>query len=227
VTDSLPLFPLGTVLFPGLVLPLHVFEERYRLLVRELVEGGRATGARFGVVAIRSGREVGAGLPDLHEVGCTADLRKVEPYEDGRFDIVTTGGGRFLVRELDTSRPYLTGEVDQLPEDVGDEAVAAELGRRVRAGFAAYLLALGAAQGSASPELPELPELPTDPMTLSYLVAAAVLVDVPDKQRLLAAANAADRLRLELSLLSQETRLLRALSAPPALDLTSQAFSAN
>jgi len=226
VTDSLPLFPLGTVLFPGLVLPLHVFEERYRLLVRELVEGGPAAGARFGVVAIRSGREVGAGLPDLHDVGCTAELRRVEPYEDGRFDIVTTGGARFRVRELDTSRPYLTGEVDQLPEDVGEATAAAGLARRVRAGFAAYLLALGAAHGSDSTP-PELPDLPTDPMTLSYLVAAAVLVDVPDKQRLLAATDAADRLRLELSLLSQETGLLRALSAPPALDLTSQAFSAN
>lgn len=226
MTDSLPLFPLGTVLFPGLVLPLHVFEDRYRLLVRELVEAAPAAGARFGVVAIRSGREVGAGLPDLYEVGCTAELRRVEPYEDGRFDIVTTGGARFRLRELDTSGPYLTGAVDQLPEDVGDAAAASGLVRRVRAGFAAYLLALGAAQGSES-EPPGLPELPTDPVTLSYLVAAAVLLDVPAKQRLLAAVDAADRLRLELSVLSQEIRLLRALSAPPALDLTSQAFSAN
>jgi len=226
VTDSLPLFPLATVLFPGLVLPLHVFEERYRLLVRELVDAAPGAGARFGVVALRSGRELGTDLPDLHDVGCTAELRRVQPYEDGRFDIVTTGGARFRVRELDTSRPYLTGEVDQLPEEVGDTGAAAALVARVRAGFAAYLLALSAAQGRAS-EAPEVPELPTDPLMLSYLVAAAVVVDVPDKQRLLAATDAAERLRLELSLLRQETRLLRALAALPALDLTSQAFSAN
>lgn len=226
MTDSLPLFPLATVLFPGLVLPLHVFEERYRLLVRELVDAAPGAGARFGVVALRSGRELGTDLPDLHDVGCTAELRRVQPYEDGRFDIVTTGGARFRVRELDTSRPYLTGEVDQLPEEVGDTGAAAALVARVRAGFAAYLLALSAAQGRAS-EAPEVPELPTDPLMLSYLVAAAVVVDVPDKQRLLAATDAAERLRLELSLLRQETRLLRALAALPALDLTSQAFSAN
>jgi len=225
VTDFLPLFPLPTVLFPGLVLPLHVFEERYRLLVRELVDAGGA-GARFGVVAMRSGREVRAGLPDLHEVGCTAELRRVEPYEDGRFDIVTTGGARFRLRELDASRPYLTGEVDQLPESIGDAAEAAALAGQVRAVFSAYVSALGAAQGSA-PEPAELPELPVDPLVLSYLVAAAVVVDVPDKQALLAAADAVERLQLELSLLSQETRLLRALSAPPALDLTSQPFNAN
>jgi len=225
---ALPLFPLGTVLFPGLVLPLHVFEERYRLLVRELVARTPEAGARFGVVAIRSGREVGAGLPDLHEVGCTAELRRVEPYEDGRFDIVTTGGARFRLRDLDTSRPYLTGDVDQLPEDVGDPSSAAVLAERVRTGFGAYLLALTAAQGAeVEPAEAELPELPADPLMLSYLVAAAVVVDVPAKQRLLAATDAAERLRLELLLLSQETRLLRALSAPPALDLISQPFSAN
>ncbi len=116
--------------------------------------------------------------------------------------------------------------MDQLPEEVGDTGAAAALVAPVRAGFAAYLLALSAAQGRAS-EAPEVPELPTDPLMLSYLVAAAVVVDVPDKQRLLAATDAAERLRLELSLLRQETRLLRALAAPPALDLTSQAFSAN
>jgi len=223
VTEQLPLFPLATVLFPGLVLPLHVFEERYRLLVRELVDRPPGAGARFGVVAIRSGREVGAGLPDLHEVGCTAELRKVEPYGDGRFDILTTGGARFRLGDLDTSRAYLTGEVNVLPEEVGDVASAGTLTRRVQAAFAAYLRALGKAQGS----VPELPGVPAEPLPLSYLVAAAVVADLPDKQRLLAAADAVSRLKLELALLSLEIRLLGALSAAPAVDLSHQIFSAN
>ncbi len=223
MTEQLPLFPLATVLFPGLVLPLHVFEERYRLLVRELVDRPPGAGARFGVVAIRSGHEVGPSLPNLHDVGCIAELRKVEPYDDGRFDILTTGGARFRLREIDTSRAYLTGEVDMLPEDVGDPASAGSLTGRVQAAFAAYLRALGKAQGS----VPELPDVPAEPLPLSYLVAAAVVAGLPDKQRLLVAPDAVSRLELELSLLSQEIRLLGALSAAPAVDLTRQIFSAN
>lgn len=226
VTESLPLFPLGTVLFPGRVLPLHVFEERYQLLVRELVDRPRDTGARFGVVAIRSGHEAGAGRPDLYDVGCAAELRRVEPYDDGRFDILTTGGTRFRLWELDTSRPYLVGRVEHLPEDVGDVAAAAALVPRVRAGFTAYLQALASARGS-EPDPSSVPELPEDPLALSHLVAAAVLLDVRYKQRLLAARDAAERLRLVASLLSQETRLLRTFAAPPAHDLATQVFSAN
>ena len=95
MSDRLPLFPLGLVLLPGLLLPLHVFEERYRTLVGQLLDLPEEQ-RRFGVVAIREGREVGAdGVTALHEVGCVAQVRRIEPHEDGRFDIVTTGATRF------------------------------------------------------------------------------------------------------------------------------------
>lgn len=223
VTEPLPLFPLATVLFPGLVLPLHIFEDRYRLLVRDLLDRPPGAARQFGVVAIRSGTEVGPGPPALHEIGCTAELRRAEPYDDGRFDIVTTGGSRFRLRNLDTTGVYLTGAIELLTEETGDADAATPLSDRVRAAFAAYLRALGTAQGS---EL-TLPDLPAEPGALSYLVAAAIVVDLPDKQRLLAASDAVDRLRLELALLLQETRLLRALAAAPAVDLGRQSFSAN
>src|SRR2546423_12156315 len=87
---ELPLFPLGTVLFPGVPLPLHIFEERYRLLVRDLMALPEGASRRFGVVAIREGREVGAdGVRALYPVGCTAELRDVEEDDDGRFDLLT------------------------------------------------------------------------------------------------------------------------------------------
>src|SRR5215831_15157203 len=102
MSQTMPLFPLGTVLFPGLVLPLHIFEERYRQLVRELIQRPDDVPKRFGVVAIREGREVGPdGIRALHEVGCAAELRAVEPYDDGRFDIVTTGSHRFRLTAID------------------------------------------------------------------------------------------------------------------------------
>ena len=124
VSDRLPLFPLGTVLFPGLVLPLHVFEERYRDLVRDLLELPEQD-RRFGVVAIREGREVGAdGVTALHEVGCVARLRQVTPYDDGRFDIVAAGVGRFRLTGLADGAAYATGLVEPLLDQLGpaDEA---------------------------------------------------------------------------------------------------------
>ena len=131
MSETLPLFPLGTVLYPGLLLPLHIFEERYRQLVRDLLDGPEPR--RFGVIAIRKGRETGVdGISALHEIGCTATLRRVAEHDDGRFDLVTVGTQRFRLTSLDDSRPYLQGEVELLAEDtVGDEAAAGLAARGV------------------------------------------------------------------------------------------------
>ena len=103
MTEMLPLFPLGTVLYPGLPLPLHIFEPRYRQLVRDLLDGPQP--GRFGVIAIRKGRETGVdGVSALYEIGCTATLRQIAKYEDGQFDIVTVGSQRFRLTGLDDSR---------------------------------------------------------------------------------------------------------------------------
>jgi len=165
VATRLPLFPLNAVLVPGLVLPLHVFEPRYRVLVQALLELPEGAERRFGVVAIRSGREVGAdGARALHAVGCTAELREVTPYSDGRYDLVTVGETRFRLAGLDegAGTPYDTGFVKFLPEQDGDGDVEALTGRII-AGFAAYRERLGV----------EVTELPDQPQVVSYLVAAA------------------------------------------------------
>src|SRR5580704_6996140 len=95
MSEKLPLFPLGTVLYPGLLLPLHIFEERYRHLVRDLLAGPEPPS--FGVVAIREGRETGIdGVSALFQVGCTAVLRQVQRYPDGRYDIVSAAFGGYL-----------------------------------------------------------------------------------------------------------------------------------
>ena len=126
----IPLFPLGTVLVPGFVLPLHVFEPRYRQLVADLStrpEDDRG----FGVVAIREGHEVGdTGVKAMYDVGTLALLRTVTPYPDGRSDLVTNGDARFrLLRLVDTGTPYFSGEVEWLDEPDGGEpeAVAASV----------------------------------------------------------------------------------------------------
>ena len=225
MSETLPLFPLGTVLFPGLLLPLHIFEERYRQLVRDLQDGREPR--RFGVIAIRQGRETGVdGIQALYEIGCTATLRQVKQLEDGRYDIVTVGTDRFRLVGLDDSKPYLRGQVDLLPDEIGDPggaAQAAQAARVVRDAFRAYLSALaerGVTQISA-------PELPDDPVTLSYLVGASMIIDLSDRQTLLAEPDALHRLVAERTLLSRELTMLRALTATPAPDLRNSPYSSN
>jgi Lon protease-like protein len=212
VADALPLFPLGhTVLFPGVVLPLHVFEERYRELVQGLVELPEGTPRRFGVVAIRQGWEVGAEAAEaLHVVGCAAELRRVSRYPDGRYDIVTVGADRFRLLDVDRdSQPYLLGSVEWLPPDLPSDA--AGLAASVGALFSEYVTAAAGLQ--ARPVDP--PELPDDPGELSYLVAAGAVLTLEDRQALLEFDTAQARLKAELRLLKRETTMVRRLRALP------------
>jgi Lon protease-like protein len=222
LSETLPLFPLGMVLYPGLVLPLHIFEERYRQLVRDLLEGPRP--GQFGVIAIRKGRETGIdGISALHDVGCTATLRQVTKHEDGRYDLVTVGTQRFRLIRVDGSRPYLRGEVQLLDEQTGDEAAAAVAAQVVRAAFRSYLDLL-TEQGAADVSVPELPD---EPVLLSYLVAASMIIDLPDRQALLAEPDAVSRLAAVRALLSRETAMLRSLGSAPAPELRSSPYNPN
>jgi Lon protease-like protein len=257
MSEMLPLFPLGTVLYPGLLLPLHIFEERYRQLVKDLLASGE--GPRFGVVAIREGRETGvAGVSALYPVGCTAVLRQVQKYPDGRYDVVTVGVQRFRLLALDESRPYLQGEVELLPDEAGDPAEAELAARAVRPAFSGYLRALaslaqhdpeqaaGAEPGRGGQEsrggqenggqenggqeaagVAEAPELPAAPVALSYVIAALMVVDLPDKQALLAEPDAVGRLTAERAMLAKETGMLRSLTSAPAPELRYSPYSNN
>jgi len=137
----LPLFPLHTVLAPGIALPLHVFEERYRVMVRRCLD----TSAPFGVVLIREGSEVAprsGGGTDLAiaGVGTFAEIREASKFADGRWDLLVVGTGRFTVLDVDAdAEPYLVAEVEPLPDEVGDDAVAAGLVERVGVRFIEYL----------------------------------------------------------------------------------------
>jgi uncharacterized protein len=130
VGDLIPLFPLATPLFPGVVLPLQVFEPRYRRLVRDLLALPQGDGRFFGVVAIRQGWEVERVAPAeaLYDVGCTARLQVVRPQPDGGFRIVTVGGDRFRLLEVHVGEepPYLQAEVEWLAEEEAAEEAAGD-----------------------------------------------------------------------------------------------------
>jgi Lon protease-like protein len=225
VTAALPLFPLGTVLFPGLVLPLHVFEERYQALVRNLMALPADEAREFGVVAIRSGWEVERATPggepaaglttstslSLYEVGCSAQIRQVTEHPDGRFDIVTVGRKRFRIVDVDDSgTPYLTAQVEWLPEATGEPGLADALAPGVLAIFQRYLRML---RGES---IPTGEQLPDDPNVLSHLIAATASLTLDDRQQLLALPDTVSRLKAERSILNREVALLDQIRAVPA-----------
>jgi Lon protease-like protein len=150
----------------------------------------------------------------LFDVGCVAAINTVTPHDNGRFDIVTTGVQRFRVKSIDSSGPFLRGAVDFFEEPTDEDADF--LAPRALALFTEYQDALARTRGVPPVTLPELP---TDPTVVSYLVAAAMLLDVTEKQRLLTIPDTSARLRVETSLLRRETGLLTRLRALPAVDL--------
>ncbi|MFE2582355.1 LON peptidase substrate-binding domain-containing protein [Streptomyces sp. NPDC059378] len=244
-TVRLPLFPLNSVLFPGLVLPLSIFEERYRAMMRELLKTPEDEPRRFAVVTIRDGHEVAPsapGMPDptavpergpaagfgadpakaFHGIGCIADAATIRERADGTFEVLATGTTRVRLVSVDASGPFLTAELEELPEEPGDEAGA--LAEGVLQAFKQYQKRLA---GARERSLTTGADLPDEPSVVSYLVAAAIMLDTPTKQRLLQAPDTASRLRDELKLLRSETAIIRNLPSLPASELTRTPTSLN
>jgi Lon protease-like protein len=217
VPESLPLFPLQTVLLPGARLPLHIFEPRYRQLTVDLITGV-VPDKRFGVIALRPSLEIEVTKAEqLREYGCSAILRQATRLPDGRFDIVTAGEKRFRLLALDsTSAPYLIGAVEWVPDTdtpvVGEEAVTMLL-RNARSAHRRYCHA--AWQRGDWSEPPE----DFDTAGLAHILASDCLLTIDDRQRLLEETRPLHRLRLVRKMLNREAGILatlRAVPAPPA-----------
>lgn len=184
-TVQIPLFPLRTVLFPGMPLPLRIFEERYKTMVNELLE----TRGAFGVVLIREGKEVGGNaLP--HSVGTTARIEECTRLEGGRFTLMARGAQRFRLIRMLSPQPYPTGEVtlidDSRPEQSAQLTRAMET---VRTTFPVYFrLAL-----SRTDQWAQGLRLPSAPHRLVDFVAPWLQTDEEVKQRLLAIEPADQR----------------------------------
>ena len=156
---ELPLFPLNTVLCPGIALPLHVFEDRYRALVRHCLE----TTSPFGIVLIREGRKVGPPAVSFRGVGTIAEIRDAGRHEDGRFDLLVVGTRRFGIRRVvDAPKPYLVADVDILDETVADPAIAAQLAAVATRRFVTYLELLQPRSGETSDEIDVRIEVETE-----------------------------------------------------------------
>ncbi len=201
--QELPLFPLSnTVLFPGMALPLHIFEERYKLMISECVRDSRP----FGVVLIRNGQEV-AGSATVHDTGTTAHITQVEKLGDGRMNIATLGYSRFRIQRTHYEKPYLTGVVEDFPlQDQADprsKYLAHKVSKRLR-----EYLNIFAQLGKVELEMDGLPE---EPVTLAFLTAIILRIPLKDKQQLLDVPDLVSLLRTECKMLSREEHILKLL----------------
>jgi Lon protease-like protein len=220
----LPIFPLGLVAFPGMTLPLHVFEERYRTLVRDLLAVEDPEDRLFGVVAIREGYEVGSfEARSMYRTGCLMQLRVVEAYPDGRYDISCVGRGRVRVLDTDSGRPYLRAEVAIVtnPDEAEDE-VALEAARTL-AVFQAYRAEVSELRGDEV----MTGSLPADPELLSYALAATCSLPLVDRQHLLEAPSTSERLGLLRRQLHGELRAMRVVPSLPATEVARSGWSPN
>ena len=215
------MFPLNTVLFPGVTVPLHVFEDRYRALVQHLLTIDDPAERVFGTVAIREGYEVGDhGAQSLYRVGVRMQLTEVESNEDGSYEILATARDRIILGGLETSGDVANGDVTDSPDEPGEGSEA--LHDRARATFTAYRAAVSEMQGTTFSGT-----LPRDPGFLSWTLAALVPLPMAERQSLLEAESPGARLELVVSLLREELRAINVIPSLPATDVARTAWSPN
>jgi Lon protease-like protein len=201
---ELPLFPLKKVLFPGMPISLHIFEPRYKQMVRSCLDLDQP----FGVTLIRSGEEAHGPLPDPYEVGCMARIIGVEYLTEGRMNIQALGETRFRILGLKYDQPYLVGEVEFFPFTDANTLELALPVQRLRPWIKRYMEVLAEASSDINLDPQELPQ---DPMVLAYL--AAVLLQVPpvQKQGLLASERVVDLVAEMHNLYRREVALLKGI----------------
>jgi Lon protease-like protein len=213
---ELPLFPLYTVLFPGVGQALTIFEDRYKQLLADCLR----TNQRFGIVGIESGLEVG-GNAEPYRVGCLAQITEIDNVDEGReYQIQVAGLERIRILDLDRdSKPYLSARVVLWPDEA-DAAPTNEAAAEAQTLFNDYVRALLREAGrESSAAMGALPlKLPANPSVLSIVIGALVQVPIEEKQHLLEAPSAGARLEAEIRLLSRELSLLKLTHAGPELE---------
>jgi uncharacterized protein len=227
---QLPVFPLHTVLFPHLPLPLHIFEERYRAMATDLMADGSRYAGRFVVSMITEGSEVGADAA-IHDIGTICEVRTAEQFPDGRWMLIGVGVARARIAPIEgAATPYRLVEVAELDDPAGDGAAA--LMAPAQEALDAYLATVkrfvvrAASVGRTEPQEPsdmaasldrmlKPIHLPDDPVAASYAIGGLLQIELSRKQHLLEIPDAASRLRAELHLLQREARLLDDGAMPP------------
>ncbi|MBI4340085.1 MAG: LON peptidase substrate-binding domain-containing protein [Chloroflexi bacterium] len=191
----IPLFPLRVVLFPFSILPLQIFEERYKQMLRDCLEAD----SRFGVALIKEGEEVGEpAMP--HTVGAIARIRRVVPLEGGRFSVLAMGERRFQVLEIVQWRPYEKARVRVLEEAAGDPPPTEQEIEGIRERVAPFLRSILGLRGGWTRHV----DSPAGPIDLSFFVASVIRADPQVRQRILEAPSARERLAMLVPILEED-----------------------
>lgn len=219
--QKLPMFPLNSVLFPTMAVPLHIFEERYRALVQRLLAEPDPACRVFGSVAIREGYEVGEhGKQELHRIGCRLQITEATAHPDGTFDVLTVARDRFRLNRLDTSGAFPVGDVTDLTDDV--ITVSSDLVEAATRTFVDYRAVLLKIRAD-----PQTGPLPRDPVYLAWVLASAAPLTFPDRQALLEETDPAERLRMVTDLFRSELRAMSVIPSLPATDVARTGWSPN
>jgi uncharacterized protein len=203
---TIPLFPLNVVLFPGMMLPLHIFEKRYQRMTRECIDSGEP----FGVVLVKSPtaadpHPVGDILDDVYSIGTTAQITAVEHLQDGQINLIAVGQDRFIIKDIWVATDnLLLGHVDPYPMQGADSPTAKRLGQQLRPIIKRYIDHLAAASGEDLSEA----VLPSDPAALAFLAGTAIQGPLPDKQQLLSAQSLNSLIANAVKLLQREDKIL-------------------
>ncbi len=194
---ELPMFPLGTVLLPGMVLPLHVFEPRYRQMLTDVLANGR----RFGVVLIERGHEVG-GHDSRTSVGTMAEVVRAEEFEDGRWVVVAIGTDRIRVERWLEDAPYPRAEVSLWPDDEVDvdASLLDDVTQRLE-----RVLALSSELGEDVPDV----DFDADPLKASFQAVILSPLGPQDSQYLLSQPDGETRLTCLAGMLDDQEEVLR------------------
>ena len=216
---SLPLFPLDAVLFPGMQFKLHIFEERYKLMINRCIDADEP----FGIVLIKQGREAIGPRAIPCDVGCTAKISDVQRLPIGRMNILVTGHRRFRIRDIDRSEPYLIGEVDYfLPEDDRPDLVRV-YSERLRPLLIRYLNILSSSDDkSFDPE-----QIPHQPRAVTQLASILLQAENPQKQTLLAMDSLSQLASVLVETYLLEVSLLKTRLSPPGSEFNIGPFSSN
>jgi len=204
--STIPLFPLNVVLFPGMMLPLHIFEKRYRVMTKECLDNGEP----FGVVLVKPQQVTrpdlkGDYFDELHHVGTTALIMAVEHLDDGQMNLIAVGQERFIIKDIHAGQDdLLLGRVDPYPmQDEGSPTVG-RLAQKLRPVVQRYIDHLADASGEDLSGA----TLPTDPAALAFLAGTAIQGPLPDKQKLLATTSLSTLIVNTVSMLQREDKIL-------------------
>jgi Lon protease-like protein len=203
---EIPLFPLNTVLFPGMMLPLHIFEERYQAMVEQCLSNDNI----FGVILAKNKQAVAPNVmniftEDIHTVGTTAQITALERLQDNRFNLITIGQERFQVLNIrPSSDDYLLGQVQPFPlSDQADE-VPPVVTERLRALVENYIEQLALASGEDLSGA----KLPDDPSSLAFLAGTAIQGPLTDKQRLLTSPSLMQLVLRTATMIDRENKIM-------------------